>query len=445
MISKVLWYIERGVKALRQHTKFIFLILLLFVFPFAVLQIAQKNDTVTLQNMQTSQKEAIAITHQAAWLTEILTEEDKLVEILQELNSPAVFSIYRVAENYELLRTSSIESGDVKNFFLDSAPLSKSPYIFEEIAHNERFWYAVSRQEIDGISYILLTQHNVTNIDTLIASRKGQTYGVLLAGLTLLLLIAYWLIKQINWEAQYHELESKMKEQELLISTITHEFRAPLTAIKGYLSFLFESNRLRPKDRDALVRVSLSSERLLHLVNDFLEVAKIQSGNLDLKVKKVSLAQVIYRVISELGSTAKEKQLVLRDATQNPNITLTTDEGRLLQILTNIINNALKYTERGSVVITYEQNPLYVVLRVQDTGTGISAEDQQKLFKPFSRVGGVEKTTITGSGLGMWITKKLVEFLGGGIAIESIKGVGTHVVIKFDLRKIAAKTRDGIL
>jgi signal transduction histidine kinase len=102
-----------------------------------------------------------------------------------------------------------------------------------------------------------------------------------------------------------------------------------------------------------------------------------------------------------------------------------------LQILTNVVSNSLKYTPQGVVELQCSQQGKYVEIIVKDTGTGISAEDQKKLFAPFVRVGGVDQTVTTGTGLGMWITKQLVEILGGDIGVESIKGVGTHVVITF--------------
>ena len=92
---------------------------------------------------------------------------------------------------------------------------------------------------------------------------------------------------------------------------------------------------------------------------------------------------------------------------------------------------AIKYTNKGTVEVECAQIPGEVTIRIKDTGTGISAEDQKKLFAPFTRVGGVDDTATTGTGLGMWITKQLVTLLGGTIGVESIKGVGTHIVINF--------------
>jgi signal transduction histidine kinase len=212
---------------------------------------------------------------------------------------------------------------------------------------------------------------------------------------------------------------------------IAHEFRTPLTAIKGYASFLEESNNLSDEEHRYIQNIRSSTERLVLLVNDFLEVARLQSGKIKLDIKSTDVSNVVERTINDLQPIAKEKNLKLVfDAPKNK-INLDTDANRLVQVLTNIITNSLKYTEKGTVTVSVEEGYKTVSLIIKDTGTGISADDQKKLFAPFTRVGNVDKTNVTGTGLGMWITKQLVEFLGGTIGVESIRGVGTHIVITF--------------
>jgi signal transduction histidine kinase len=136
-------------------------------------------------------------------------------------------------------------------------------------------------------------------------------------------------------------------------------------------------------------------------------------------------------VIEALQPTAKERNLTLSFHKLAVPVVLTTDTKRLYQILQNLISNSLKYTKEGSVEVTLDVAPRAISIRIKDTGMGISADDQKKLFEPFGRVGGVDKSTITGTGLGMWITKQLAEALKGAVTVESIKDVGTHVVLVF--------------
>lgn len=450
MISKLLVVFETGLRALRLHTKFVFIILVLFLLPLLILHIEESSTAISMQNIKTAEKEVVGILHDS--LKENVATENFFTTSQQykdELSTPTNFFLFaqETEGEYQLSTSTLVDDKEFKidEFVLATTPENGDLFIFESESAGNRIWYAASKIKTEGRNLLILTVHDYSNTDAVFAKRSTQMYWPIGLGFLFILSLVYWLIRQTNWEAKYEEQKSILKEQELLVTTITHEFRAPLTAIRGYSSFLGESNRLRPRDLENLSNLDMSTNRLIHLVNDFLEVAKLQAGTLDINSAKVSVCEVVYRVLGALGSSAAEKQLTIRDATQNKEILLVTDQFRLEQILTNIVSNAIKYTERGSVVITYEKNPLYLTIRVQDTGSGISAEDQAKLFKPFSRVGGVEKTEIVGSGLGMWITKKLVTRLGGGVTIESIQGVGTHVVIKFDLRKIASMTREGIL
>ena len=210
---------------------------------------------------------------------------------------------------------------------------------------------------------------------------------------------------------------------------IAHEFRTPLTAINGYNSFLAESTNLSLDEKGYVNVIQTSTARLLALVNDFLEVARIQSGKMELERTPTDIQTIITGVVDVLKPMAVEKGLMLFYKPLAVPVMYKTDSKRLHQALQNIVSNSLKYTDKGSVEIVTEITPLTVTIRIKDTGMGIGADDQHKLFAPFSRVGGVEKTTTTGTGLGMWITKQLIELLGGTIAVESIKGVGTHVVI----------------
>jgi protein-histidine pros-kinase len=177
--------------------------------------------------------------------------------------------------------------------------------------------------------------------------------------------------------------------------------------------------------------IQIGAARLLALVNDFLEVARIQSGKLSLELRSQNINPTLAGVVETLTQEAVRKGLTLSFTPSTNPLLHTTDSKRLHQVIQNLVSNSIKYTEKGSVEIVCEQNALATIIRIKDTGMGISAEDQQKLFAPFSRVGGVEKTGISGTGLGMWITKQLVEALGGVITVESIKDVGTHVVITF--------------
>jgi signal transduction histidine kinase len=172
-----------------------------------------------------------------------------------------------------------------------------------------------------------------------------------------------------------------------------------------------------------------AAERLIVVVSDLLDVARIQSGKMSIDVKDTDVTSLIAEVVSAQAATAEKKHIgVHAEGCKSP-LMIATDGKRLYQVLTNLMSNALKYTRSGDITISLTDIKDRIEIRVKDTGMGISSEDQQKLFAPFFRVENSEVASITGTGLGMWVTKQLVELMGGSIGVESIKGVGTHVVV----------------
>jgi signal transduction histidine kinase len=150
------------------------------------------------------------------------------------------------------------------------------------------------------------------------------------------------------------------------------------------------------------------------------------------KKTEVDLADIVVRVVTLLRPIATERSLILAtDVSLDRRHTVLGDDARLMQVLTNVISNALKYTKEGTITVALEKARGRYEIRVKDTGMGISADDQKRLFAPYFRVASPDMDTTTGTGLGMWITKRMIEEMEGTIDVESIKGVGTHIVMTF--------------
>ena len=160
-----------------------------------------------------------------------------------------------------------------------------------------------------------------------------------------------------------------------------------------------------------------------------LDVARIQSGKITVSSVETELSKIISTVVAELEVTAHEKRITLAlEGIQTQHVVMI-DPKRLHQALTNLVSNAIKYTKEGIITIAVEEKFSFVEIRVKDTGMGITADDQKNLFAPFFRATQQDVSKITGTGLGMWITKELIELMGAKIGVESIKGIGTHIVI----------------
>ena len=427
---------------MRGNTRLLLIGVLVFIFPLLYIFSLQAFYTSAQKSIESSDMRRIGILHDVTSL--YIQESSKTDSILQSFGEKIAgqnsdITEFRIVEKTGdglLVRTSldptAVGTLEEKTFLYDSvafAPKDTSftfPYSLNEV----RMSQAVrSITADDGTQFFLLTEHSFASSDAVMKSRLQQSYIGLTAIFIFLIVLAYWISRQIDWQRRHSILEQKMAERDLFINMIAHEFRTPLTAIRGYTSFLSESKNITPEEKRYVGTIQISTARLLSLVNDFLEVARIQSGKMQIDKVPTDIQTVIGGVVDVLRSAATEKGLELIFTPLAVPLMHQTDAKRLHQVLQNILSNSIKYTQAGSVAITTEVTPLALTIRIKDTGMGISADDQKKLFAPFARVGGVENTNTVGTGLGMWITKQIIEILGGTISIESIKNVGTHVVV----------------
>jgi signal transduction histidine kinase len=212
---------------------------------------------------------------------------------------------------------------------------------------------------------------------------------------------------------------------------VSHELRTPLTSIRGYLAlFKEDGGNLTPKQRQFIKVVDRNAQRLLELVGDLLFLAKLDAGSFAIELNEVDLAQVVQESIEACRPIAEsqEIELVAGIASLPP---LLGDRARLAQVLDNLVSNALKFTPAGGrVSVTLSAANGGAVLEVKDTGLGISAEEQPLLFQRFFRSSRATENAIPGTGLGLTITKAIVERHGGRITLESTEDVGTTVRVE---------------
>ncbi|MBD3208413.1 MAG: hypothetical protein GF370_03090 [Candidatus Nealsonbacteria bacterium] len=257
-------------------------------------------------------------------------------------------------------------------------------------------------------------------------------------------IIGSYLIKSINMEIKRREEKEEMarklrqaytqlrkldRAKTEFMSIASHQLRTPLTAIKGYLSLIKEEVYGEVPDdmKKPLDNVYVSSERLIKLVNDLLNISRIESGKVKAEIEKISLEDIIDSIVEELRSIAQEKELLIswkKPEEALPKVPV--DKDKIRQVILNLIDNAIRYTEEGEVSVKCGVKDDKFKMSVEDTGPGMTKEELSSIFESFRR-GSAGKTTWTGgSGLGLYIAKKYVDLHGGRIWAESPgKGKGS--------------------
>ncbi len=224
------------------------------------------------------------------------------------------------------------------------------------------------------------------------------------------------------------ELE-RMKSD--FISTVSHELRTPLTSIKGYVDLVLAEDvgPLTPQQREFLTIVSQNTTRLTELINDLLEIERLESGRIEFEFAELNLEEVLQNTVQSLKVTAEQKGLELRTEIAS-GLRVRGDRDRLVQVFLNLLSNAIKYTPAGTVELKAYREDDTVVVAVRDTGIGLSESDLQKLFQKFFRSENPYVRKASGTGLGLSITKAIVERHNGTITVTSQLGQGSTFTVR---------------
>jgi PAS domain S-box-containing protein len=211
------------------------------------------------------------------------------------------------------------------------------------------------------------------------------------------------------------------------ISVVSHELRTPLTPIKGYIDLILEGDagELTEEQRDYLKIVEVNTDRLVALVNDLLDISRIEAGKIDLEVKPFAIEEVIQDVVAVHRKQIDSRGLSLTVSLPPRLPWVKADKARITQVLNNLISNAYKYTFSGGITVSAIPDGEYLEVTVSDTGVGISKEDLKKLFTKFFRVKNPATRETSGTGLGLAITKSIIEKHEGEIWVESRPGKGS--------------------
>ena len=261
------------------------------------------------------------------------------------------------------------------------------------------------------------------------AARNGM---IAVAALSVIGVLLWFLMRRIDIAERdllraRDAAEAANRAKSVFLANMSHELRTPMNAILGFSRLLRRDKGITEEQRETLDIINRSGEHLLTLINDVLDMAKIESGRLRLEVSAFDLGEVLRDVTDMMHVRAEENglELSLDQSSELPRY-IRSDEAKLRQVLINLISNAVKFTERGGVtvrvwVVGGDQN--HLLMEVEDSGPGIGPEDQKRLFDPFVQL--TESASQRGTGLGLTITRQFVQMMDGSITLESTLGKGS--------------------
>lgn len=304
--------------------------------------------------------------------------------------------------------------------------------LIKDPTDGNRLWSVVSPLRINNkVAAVLSTDVSLQQADSTISDALLKSLAVMLVTVLVVILL---LLNHFRF-VQYAMLFRKLKEVDQLkndfLSVATHELKAPMTVIKGNIENIIDglAGEVDDKAKETLREMSNETDRLNNLVNDLLNVSRLEQGRISYDIKSFDLGTVIEHVVSQLTPKAKTKNLNLHYEKPTEACMVLADEGRVIEIMTNLIDNAIKYSLQGTITIVHKISEEKITTSVRDTGIGMTADERDKLFTRFYRIKNESTRGIAGSGLGLWIVKQYVENMKGTISVESMQGTGSEFVI----------------
>ena len=249
------------------------------------------------------------------------------------------------------------------------------------------------------------------------------------------------IVKNKEIETQNHELEKaklKAEENDMLktafLQNISHEIRTPMNGIIGFAGLLQDEDNSEETSKLYLKMIEQSGERMMNIINDLIEISKIESEQVSVSIQEFSLSTMLYEISEFYKNKSPEKNVALRIKQTPPNndLTIKSDREKLTQIIFSLVNNAFKFTSEGYIELGYNKTtPKVLEFFVKDTGIGISSEQYEMIFDRFRQIDISISRDFEGAGLGLPISKAYIEKLGGKIWVESELGKGS--IFKFTI------------
>jgi signal transduction histidine kinase len=446
--------LERGVMFVRNNPQIIYTLFLVVAIPLAFFFTSEKFLKVARDNQDRLERGRIGLLQDtfALFASERMLEPEylsrRIAEIAESNETIIHFQILGESDGraYPIIASLNeeeigtfLELDTLSSFLLSAAGGDRGQvYAQEFFLGGARYWRsarAISATSSNRVAGFVLTDISMAQADKVSLANIRDAYIVL--GIIILLIVVL-LARQariIDYASLYARLKEVDQMKDDFVSMAAHELRSPLTIIRGYVDLLDDGGgKFTDAEKQNLKNIDNAAVQLNGLIGDILDVAKLQQGRMSFRFTALDVSPEIDAVVAAFMKPAHDKELALSyEKKELPPISVDTD--RFRQVIVNLIGNAIKYTPKGEVRVLTSVTETGLMIRVSDTGMGISAEDQQKLFQKFFRVKSAETQGITGTGLGLWITIEMVRQMKGTISVESIKGKGTDFILTFPIVK----------
>jgi PAS domain S-box-containing protein len=308
----------------------------------------------------------------------------------------------------------------------------------------------LARDEVVGVMSILSVEgEKLTTRNSDLLRAVSYQVGTAIQNVTLLESVRHHQTELQGRNAQLEDMIVELREADRMknefLANTSHELRTPLNSIIGFLNLVLDGLCESDEERNELLGHALKSgKHLLNLINDVLDLSRIEAGRLQVECADVPLRPLIAELQSTMEVQARDKELMFTCEQVPESLCVRADEARLRQVLVNVIGNAIKFTSEGSVAVTVDApvGSPFVEISVRDTGIGIAPEKRERLFRKFSQGDNSTTRKFGGSGLGLVIVKELVEMMGGSVRMES-SGEGQGSTFSISVPRAVARPTDG--
>lgn len=315
---------------------------------------------------------------------------------------------------------------------------SKQIFNYYNTGNSERVWLVATPIRNDtgqkiGMVNLYMSAGNV-DATTREAVRVSIIITMVMMGLVFLLLLNHFRFFEIS--VLFNRLNKLDQLKDDFISMASHELKAPLIAISSY-AYLLLKNPVVEKDKKINKQVSVifaSTERLKILVDEILDVSRIEQKQMRFNMIFNDIAGILDNVVKEFTPLAQSKGLKLSYVRPNFPVVIVCDRDKIHQIFANLVSNAIKYTLQGEITIYHQVKGGNLRTFIKDTGVGMSKEERAKLFTKFYRAYNSKIQNVYGTGLGLWITKQLIEKMGGRVTVDSVQNHGSQFIVSLPLK-----------